>query len=85
LRSTNLDFDWFYRKLGRNLALAIGRSAERAWQSVVVGASRTVHKAASVVEHYHGPTGTLARTWPTGSMAFWTTFMLAVYLILSYL
>ena len=23
LRSTNLDFDWFYRRLGRNLAIAL--------------------------------------------------------------
>lgn len=85
LRSTNLDFDWFYRKPGCNLALAIGHSAERAWRSITTGASRTAHKAASAIEHYHGPTGILARTWPTGSMAFWTTIMLAAYLILSYL
>jgi multicomponent Na+:H+ antiporter subunit D len=32
-----------------------------------------------------GPESILARTWPTGVMAFWTTIMLSIYLILSYL
>ena len=37
------------------------------------------------IQRYHGPDGILARTWPTGAMAFWMTIMLAAYLILSYL
>ena len=37
------------------------------------------------IQQYHGPEGILARTWPTGAMAFWMTIMLAAYLILSYL
>jgi hypothetical protein len=37
------------------------------------------------VEAAHGPGGVLARAWSTGSMALWTTIMLAAYLILSYL
>jgi multicomponent Na+:H+ antiporter subunit D len=36
------------------------------------------------VYHHHGPEGVLARTWPTGQMAFWATVMLAAYLVLSY-
>jgi multicomponent Na+:H+ antiporter subunit D len=38
-----------------------------------------------MVQRHYGPDGTLARAWPTGSMAFWATVMLAAYLILSYL
>ena len=37
------------------------------------------------LNRHYGPDGALARTWPTGSMAFWTTVVLALYLILSYL
>jgi multicomponent Na+:H+ antiporter subunit D len=48
-------------------------------------ASRTAQGLSRTAEHYYGPAGILARTWPTGSMAFWTTVMLAAYLILSYL
>ena len=36
-------------------------------------------------ERHHGPVGFLARPLPTGTMAFWTTVMLAAYLVLSYL
>jgi len=31
---------------------------------------------------HHGPSGILGRTWPTGNMAFWTTVILASYLII---
>ena len=85
LRSTNLDFDWFYRRLGRGLALAVGHLAERAWQFVTTGASRGAREAVNAIERHHGPHGVFARTWPTGTMAFWMTIMLAAYLILSYL
>ena len=45
------------------------------------GASATLES----IKRYHGPGGLLARTGPTGTMAFWTTVMLAAYLVLSYL
>ncbi|MBZ0147654.1 MAG: Na(+)/H(+) antiporter subunit D, partial [Pseudorhodoplanes sp.] len=85
LRSTNLDFDWFYRRAGRGLALATGHLAERAWRFVAACGARAAREAVVTVERGLGPQGILARTWPTGVMAFWTTIMLAAYLILSYL
>jgi len=85
LRSTNLDFDWFYRRLGRALAEGVGRAADAAWGGLMHETSRAVCALVSSVQRYHGPDGILARTWPTGSMAFWTTIMLAAYLVLSYL
>jgi len=33
----------------------------------------------------HGPQGTLARTWPTGSMVLWVAVLLLVYLLLDFL
>jgi len=85
LRSTNLDFDWFYRRPGRGLALAAGHLAERAWNVVAACGSRGARGAFNAIERHHGPDGILARTWPTGVMAFWMTIILAAYLILSYL
>jgi multicomponent Na+:H+ antiporter subunit D len=38
-----------------------------------------------VVYRFCGPAGALARTWPSGVMAFWMTMMLAGYLIFFYL
>jgi multicomponent Na+:H+ antiporter subunit D len=80
-----LDVDWFYRRLGPVAARRLDHFADAAWDSVVNTLDRGVRAIAMGVHHLHGPEGILARTWPTGSMAFWTTIMLALYLILSYL
>jgi multicomponent Na+:H+ antiporter subunit D len=85
LRSTNLDFDWFYRKPGRDFVFATGRAAKRMWELITLGAVQTARGAAGAIRLHFGPAGILARTWSTGSMAFWTTIMLAAYLLLSYL
>src|SRR3990172_7944641 len=73
MRSTNLDFDWFYRRLGYSVSIALGRGADAAWNGIVNGARRGANGVVDAVQRYHGPDGILARTWPTGAMAFWTT------------
>ena len=85
LRSTNLDFDWFYRKPGRQFAIELGLVAQRAWNVVESAASQILSGTVNAIERYHGPAGILARTRPTGAMAFWTIVMLAAYLVFSYL
>ena len=79
-----LDVDWLWRRLGRGLARGIDDVSERAWDGLV---SR-IGSAAKMVElglhRHHGPDGIFGRTWPTGTMAFWTTVMLGAYLILAY-
>jgi len=85
LRSTNLDFDWFYRRLGRDAAVYAGRAVTAVWVRICESCAYVGRAAVREVYHHHGPEGVLARTWPTGSMALWATIMLAAYLILSYL
>lgn len=80
-----LDLDWLYRRLGLALARGLDRGAEAAWHGVMNSAQRVTRGVSSGIQRYHGPDGILARTWPTGAMAFWMTIMLAAYLILSYL
>ena len=80
-----LDFDWFYRRLGPHLARSFDRWAEAAWNVIVEGAMRGASATLESIKRYHGPDGMLARIGPTGTMAFWTTVMLAAYLVLSYL
>ena len=80
-----LDVDWFYRKLSLAVARSLDRSAEAGWNFAVNAAVRGACGIFEALQRYHGPEGILARTWPTGSMAFWTTIMLAAYLVLSYL
>jgi multicomponent Na+:H+ antiporter subunit D len=80
-----LDVDWLYRRLGPALVRSLDRSADAAWNGVVSAAALGARTILGAVRRHHGPEGILARTWPTGSMAFWTTVMLAAYLVLSYL
>ncbi len=83
--STNLDFDWLYRRVGRRLADSTGRAAESAWTASMSAAATSASALADQLRRYCGPTGILAATRQTGSMAFWTTVMLTAYLLLSYL
>ena len=85
LRSINLDFDWFYRRLAPDVILAIARWVESAWNGATAAAEHAMRNVLVVFERHIGPDGVLARAWPTGSMAFWATVMLAAYLVLSYL
>ena len=80
-----LDVDWLYRKLGVSLARSLDRLAETAWCGIVNLATGSARVLSSSIRHYHGPDGILARTSPTGAMAFWTAVMLAAYLVMSYL
>ena len=83
LRSTNLDFDWFYRRLGRRLGSSLDDMTGKAWQLLVTAIASGGKRVNDRLHRHHGPDGVLGRTWPTGTMAFWTTVMLAAYLILS--
>ena len=85
LRSTNIDVHWLYRRLAPRCV----RHCTQGWTAVsdtlgqaTQNASRAVMR--SVVRHY-GPEGTLARSWPTGSMVLWVAVLLAASLILYYL
>ncbi len=80
-----LDVDWLYRKLGPAVALHLDRAADLAWSAIMTFVTRNARAIARAARHYHGPDSILARTLPTGAMAFWTTIMLAAYLVLSYL
>ena len=85
LRSTNLDFDWFYRvpcrNLARGLADALARSGQRFEQSV----ARQTMQWGGQLYRQRGAGGILGRTWPTGSMVLWAVTLLLAYLLLYYL
>lgn len=80
-----LDFDWFYRKFGRALQREFHIKSTAAWTAFVEETYRTLTQFFETIYRHHGPQGILARNWPTGSMAFWTTLLLAAYLVLYYL
>ena len=85
LVSTNLDFDWFYRRLGRDAAQSAGRIAASFWQSLSLAASSRILSLVELLRsQYSGGRFSTAMSY-TGSMVFWTTLMLAAYLLISYL
>jgi multicomponent Na+:H+ antiporter subunit D len=84
LRSVNLDFDWFYRRLGRDWACA-SAPAVSAWLAACGESARTLaERAVALLQRQNGPRGGLAGTAPTASMAMWVMLMLAGYLLLYY-
>jgi multicomponent Na+:H+ antiporter subunit D len=84
-KTITLDADWLWRRLGRDLARGLDRVSERAWSSLAAGLKSAGKAINAGLYRHHGPDGVFARTWPTGTMAFWTTVMLGAYLILAYL
>jgi multicomponent Na+:H+ antiporter subunit D len=85
MASTNLNTDWFYRKPGNALVGGIARVAGGAGAAVTAGLAGLARKIGAWARSTHGPDGIMGRTWPTGTMALWTTLMLGAYLILSYI
>lgn len=80
-----LDFDWFWRGLGRALTREFDLTTARAWGGMVDRTTKAASRFLATLYKHHGPQGILARTWPTGNMALWTTLFLAAYLIASFL
>ena len=80
-----LDVDWFYRRLGVVVLRQLDRWVQASWNGVAGAAARSARIIVEWTYRHHGADGIMARTWPTGLMAFWTTIVLAAYLVLSYL
>ncbi|PHQ70451.1 MAG: Na(+)/H(+) antiporter subunit D [Sneathiella sp.] len=66
LRSTNLDFDWFYRVPLKNLMLAIGRLIAIVWAWVSATANDAVQKIITATADTHGYGKVMARTTSSG-------------------
>ena len=81
VNSTLLDTDWLYRRGLARVVLAMQALVERLASATMSVTTRQLSGLADKLHHYHGPGGKLARTWPTGAMAFWTTVLLATYLV----
>lgn len=80
-----LDVDWFYRRLGVVVLRQFDRWVQASWNGLAGAAARSARVIVDWTYRHHGADGIMARTWPTGLMAFWTTIVLAAYLVLSYL
>lgn len=85
LPSTNLDSDWFYRRLAPALwrrcvdTLRTGR--DRALRPLMQAALRGAERASLGLR----PDGRVANAWPTSTMVLWTTLLLGFFLMASLL
>lgn len=84
LRSTNLDSDWLYRRLGPLAVGAAARRIDRAAALLKDGARRRLEAVAGWISRHHGPEGAMARTWPTGATVLWAAILLGAFLIASF-
>ena len=86
LRSTNLDFDWVYR---RAFPVALQNMFSVIWKvdSAIRQAflSKLNQSLAFLSQRYEGPSRLLSRTYPAGSMVMWVAVILATYLMLSFI
>lgn len=78
-----LDVDWFWRRLGPLVMTAIFGALARA--AVPFRSARgKASQAFARISRGEGPGSLIAGSWPTGSMAFWATIVLAATLIVYY-
>jgi multicomponent Na+:H+ antiporter subunit D len=85
LHSVNLDAEWFYRRLvpaGVQRSVNFLHRAKVTTLTMVTGNIQRMQNmfGRSPVARYH-----LSESWPTGSMVFWISIILVVYLLLDIL
>ncbi|MDX1696685.1 MAG: Na(+)/H(+) antiporter subunit D [Thiohalobacterales bacterium] len=81
----SLDFDWFYRYPVKHLSLAVASQSSKArlvWAALYNMVTRPLkgirnYFMSTRYADYH-----LAESWPTGSMVFWISAILAAFLLL---
>lgn len=79
-----LDMDWFWRRFPVVVA-PLFIALAKLWRLTIDRTGAGLNRLAAVIYRHHGPSGILARAWPTGSMALWATLLLAAYLLVYYL
>ncbi|MEM9140032.1 MAG: Na(+)/H(+) antiporter subunit D [Pseudomonadota bacterium] len=79
-----LDVDWFWRRGGIVLAREFQVGWLKGWSVLADGWLGACGRAARTLYRHHGPTGTLARTQPSGSMALWMAVLLLGFLVFSF-
>ena len=85
VRALNLDADWLWRRL---FLKSLDRAVNGLKPAVEGGqafARLQIERSGAFLKRHHGPTGTLARTWPTGSMVLWVALLLALFIVAYYL
>ena len=81
LRSTNLDFDWTYRKALPAVVRASVSLGRVVVDAILIPIRGLLDRTYRLVFRLHGPEGVFARTRTTGAIAFWAVVVLCGYLL----
>jgi len=81
----SLDWDWFYRQLGRRMVSALVDGVARLRAKLESAARAQLDRFLELVVRYHGPKGLLAKTITAGDMVLWAIVLLAVYLLVYFI
>lgn len=76
-----LDVDWLYRGGGKDLSLLVRDGISAANTALRLQFMTAFAAWTARLSKRHGRDGKLARSWPTGSMAFWVGVLLASLLL----
>ncbi len=82
LPGINIDAEWVYRRLGKDMTRTLGAFLGRFMAGAGAGLHRAFWKLIEFVSRHYGPEGVMARTMETGSMVFWMVLVLGAYLLL---
>jgi multicomponent Na+:H+ antiporter subunit D len=80
-----LDWDWLYRRLGSYLVAQIATRGKEGWEEFTQEPETRIRRLWAGLSRTHGPQGSLARSWPSGSMVLWVGVILGAYLIFALL
>ena len=79
----SLDTDWFYRVVGKKLVDYLNKELHILMEGIKGGTPEQLNSLVSYLFKFHGPTGALAKTLPTGRTIFWVIVIFALFLFLT--
>lgn len=79
-----LDFDWFYRGIGRYIVLAFAMLARLPLRILRIVLKKGMRKSVKFVSTIHSPQGVIARDWDIGASVTFAIILLTVYLLVYY-
>lgn len=81
LRSTNLDFDWTYRRLLPRIMLTATHILESNKRRTTKSLNSMLKQGGEFLSKHYSQSGLLSRTTSTGAMVIWMALLLSLYLI----
>ncbi|MGI9356373.1 MAG: Na(+)/H(+) antiporter subunit D, partial [Rhizobiaceae bacterium] len=84
-RSINLDIDWLYRKAAPAIAGFVVALFSTVWNELARGVRLTLAASETGLMNLFGPSGRVARIYPTGAMVLWLAIILGATLAVNLL